>query len=113
MSEAKIQSIIVKWFRDTYPDDQWRLQAVVNEAGGNSARKQLRHNAMGVFPGHPDLILYSKKGVRFVEVKRPGEKLSDKQEAWWRQATDAKYPAPVVCTSTEEFATYIRDNNLM
>jgi hypothetical protein len=65
--ESLIQQAIVKHFRNTY---EGRICAVAN-GGWRDPLEAVRLKAEGVDAGHPDLIIYSPKGVFLMEVKRP------------------------------------------
>lgn len=63
-------------------------------AGGavSRARQMNALKADGLRAGFPDLILLSKHGVGFLEVKREGEKLSDRQTVWRAEIEELNLP---------------------
>lgn len=70
----------------------WRVLRTNKFCSGNAVVVQ-----GSVEPGIPDLLAYKCLPIpgglpywdmRWIEVKRPGEKLSEKQEKWWRDHPD-------------------------
>ena len=70
MKEARLQSEMVKWYRNVWYKNPKMLFAVFNE-GINVSGKI----SMGLVPGVSDLLYYEKDGRKLLglEVKHPGE----------------------------------------
>jgi hypothetical protein len=79
--EISIHRDVERLLRDHGADGWWWFHAANGEARDPRAAAKLK--AMGVKPGVPDLTLISPAGVaHFLEVKRPGGRLSEPQEAF-------------------------------
>lgn len=77
MKEIDIQRQIVNWLRAVLPR-KYRCFAIPN--GARRTRSGLASNAVpGLTPGVPDLMIVGGGEAMFIEVKRPGGKLSDAQ----------------------------------
>jgi len=75
MTEAKIQSEIVKWFWNSYPDYRGLLYHNYNNPRNAINGAQLI--ALGLIKGNPDLTLALPRGgfgALYIELKKPGEK---------------------------------------
>ena len=75
----------------------------------NGERRDIRTaaklKAMGVTPGTPDLVLISPSGsVRFLELKRIGDGLSELQDKFWRHCIRAGIPYRVARNNDEALA---------
>jgi len=67
-----------------------------------------RLKAMGVNGGLPDFMFVGPRGFAFIELKRPGGRLSDEQTAWMRQLAMAG--AMYLCTDdVEDALSFLRD----
>jgi hypothetical protein len=97
--EAKIQADIVRWARDAAPHAV--IFAVPND-GFFPKPVAAKRKWMGVLAGVPDLCVIDRGGrARFLEVKQPGEKPTDSQEAIIAKLADLEAGCAVV-TSIEE-----------
>jgi hypothetical protein len=97
--EAKIQADIVRWARDAAPHAV--IFAVPND-GFFPKPVAAKRKWMGVLAGVPDVCVIDRGGrARFLEVKQPGEKPTDSQEAIIAKLADLEAGCAVV-TSIEE-----------
>jgi hypothetical protein len=79
-SEHAIQAAIIEYLRAVLPRT-YRAVAVANSP--RSAIAGAKEKARGMAKGFPDMILIGPDGVcAFMEVKRPGGRLSPEQAEW-------------------------------
>jgi hypothetical protein len=109
-SESQIQQACIQWFRYNYPD-LWNAGMLYHNANegirpGGQGRRIKRE---GLVKGVADLCLSVPKGgfgALYIEMKKPGGRLSPEQKQWGENAI--KYGNKwVVCYSCEEFANII------
>ena len=82
LTESRIQSDCVKWFRLNYHQFAHLFFKIDNE-GQRSPKRAAMALAMGLVAGIPDMFLSVPSGVyhgAYFEFKKPGEKLSPKQK---------------------------------
>ena len=75
MSEAKIQSAVVVWFWNEFPEYRGLLYHNFSNPRNEINGAQLM--ALGLVKGNPDLTLAIPRGVfgaLYIEMKKPGEK---------------------------------------
>lgn len=82
--EDQIQATIVDLFRWRYAG----LVAAVPNGGSRNLFEAKKLKATGVLAGHPDLIIYSPRGVYLVEVKTPKGPLSKSQKQLFPELQD-------------------------
>lgn len=83
-SEAALHMEVVRFLRYALPDGVVFFHVPNGEKRDAAAAGKLK--AMGVLPGVPDLVFIMPKGqAAFIELKRPGEVLSDAQIALRRR----------------------------
>lgn len=111
-TEHQIQcSVIAQWFLmcGNYGLPHYSLFAIPN-GGARDPITGARLKSEGVRAGVPDLQLAVKRGAHaglFIELKRPGGKTSDSQNAVLEYLCKAGYSA-VVCFEAEEAINTIR-----
>ena len=98
MTEDEIQTAIVTHFRKYYEG----FIAHVPNGGRRGKLEAMRFKAMGVLPGHPDLIIYCPKGVFLMEVKEPKKgTLSDNQKKLFPRLQDLGLDLAIVWSIDE------------
>ena len=102
MTEYEIQCSIVKWFRSTYKDDI--IFSVPMEAAWKNSNK---FTCSGMLKGTSDLVIITKRGVVFVEVKTKQGKQSYEQVGFQRSVENLGYEYYVV-RSLDEFVYVIK-----
>lgn len=102
-SEDQIHIEIVRELTRILPDDAMIIHArnEGNRGGAKGAIDGARGKAMGVKPGFPDLLLYVDGSGYCIEVKRPGEGLSEIQKLVAQELARHSIPH-VVCRSVED-----------
>lgn len=92
VEEDRIQAAIVLHFRRTYAG----LIASVPNGGLRHKREAVKLKATGILAGHPDLIIYSPKGMFLMEVKTAKGPLSDAQKVVIPELRDLGFEVAVV-----------------
>ena len=109
-TERQIQIQCVSWFRARYPEASKVFFSVPNGGARNAwTAKNLKDE--GALSGAPDLVLLVPShgyASLCIEMKKPGGKWSDKQQAFCEAAKAFKNKY-VVCYSFEEFKAVIED----
>ena len=109
--EEDIQAACVQWFRYQYPKLSMNLFAIPNALAftGESRKaffgKIARLKNMGLVKGVPDLFLaVATDGFSglFIEMKKPGEKLSKEQSVVCQNFLSHGYDV-IVCDSVDQF----------
>lgn len=101
-SETSIQIQFIQRLKVFYPGLARLIFAIPN-GGKRDAKTAMILKNMGVTGGVPDVFVAVPRGEwhgLFVELKKPGGRLSDDQEATIAQLEDVGY-AVVVCDSVE------------
>jgi hypothetical protein len=112
LSESTIQEQIVSYLSELAlrKDLDVFFFSVPNEAWFRPGRTAHAHVAAlkrkGMTPGAPDLVLFWENRVLFIEVKRPGQPLSDNQKVFKRNCQRVGQPY-VVVHSDLELAQYL------
>ncbi|MBA9076093.1 VRR-NUC domain-containing protein [Rufibacter quisquiliarum] len=104
ISEARLQSCCVIWFKNTHRQHADLLYQIKND-GRKHAISASSDKALGLTPGIPDTFMAIPRGPwhgLYVEFKRPGEKLSDAQRKVIPQLQAQGYRVEVV-TTEEQF----------
>lgn len=108
MTEDQIHKSIVSYLRRVLPADHILMHA--RNEGNRGGRKGYidgaRGKAMGVQPGWPDLLIYVDGHGYAIEVKKPGENLSDFQKEVARQLERHGIPH-AVCRSIDDARTVL------
>src|SRR5699024_8688971 len=107
-SEHQIQCALIQWFDNTHRQHRGRLFAIPN-GGLRDTRVAKKMKAEGVRRGVPDLFLPVPAGDHhglFIELKRPGGRLSADQKKWLDFLSGQGYRA-VCCTGFDEAAAEI------
>lgn len=108
--EHELQAACVKWFSLQYPQLDRMLFAIPN-GGHRDIRTAARLKAEGVKRGIPDLFLsVSRAGYHglYIEMKYGDNKLTEDQEAFFKQASDLGYCC-MDCYSVDEFIDLITE----
>lgn len=109
-SERQIQIRCVSWFRSRYPEASRVFFAIPNGGARNPwTAKNLRDE--GALSGAPDLVLLVPRhgyASLCIEMKKPGGKQSESQQAF-EEAAKAFKNKYVVCYSLEEFQRVCED----
>lgn len=99
MSETAFQKTVVEHLRHAlHPDVAWHHSP--NE-GRHKVQYRVKQKAMGMCPGWPDLEFMFKGQAFFIELKLPGETLSENQIVCHRMLADSRCPV-VTCFSLDE-----------
>lgn len=126
VKESTTQKHCVEWFTRQYPDVV--ISSFPNDLLWGDPRKDPRFfakinhtKAMGFNPGMPDLIIFKGKGVwnvedkilsisgaLLIEMKRKGQKPTEKQTEIHAKLRKAGYQVEVA-TSLEEFMTVVKN----
>lgn len=106
ITESRLQQLCFLWHWNTYPADRGYLWMQYNNA------KNAEHGAilrgMGLVAGVADLAYLSPSGrMVYIEMKRPGEKQSDKQK-WWQELVTRRGAEYHVIDTLEEFQNLIQ-----
>ncbi|GAB2528266.1 VRR-NUC domain-containing protein [Rufibacter soli] len=108
ISEARIQSASVVWFKNTYRELRDLFYQNKNDGHKHKATAAT-DTAMGLTAGIPDTYLAVPRGGwhgLYVEFKRPGQNLSDSQKKVIPQLQAQGYRVEVV-TTEEQFRMLI------
>ena len=110
LTERQIQIQCVSWFRLRYPEASRVFFSVPNGGIRNAwTAKNLRDE--GALSGAPDLVLLVPRhgyASLCIEMKKPGGKQSESQEAFQEAAKEFKNKY-VVCYSFDEFKCVVED----
>lgn len=107
-SEARIQQDCVTWFRNTYRNHANLLYKNHNEGQKNIIAASI-DKALGLTPGVPDLFLAIpniKYYGLYIELKRPGQTISAKQDEMIALLRRQGYKVEII-TSVQDFQTTI------
>lgn len=100
-SEDDIQKACVKMLQFLEGQGKLRFFSVPNEAK-RSIKVAMRHKALGMRAGVPDLVVLGNKGsAGFIELKTDKGKLTASQKDWRDWLKSAGYPH-AVCKSVDE-----------
>lgn len=100
--EDHIQAAIVLRYRRNYAG----LIFAVANGGSRNRLEAIKLKATGVKAGHPDLIIYSPKGVYLMEVKTETGPLTKSQEEVFPQLQDLGLDLAIVRSADEAEAAF-------
>lgn len=103
-TEAQLQAVCVQWFRTMPRFKHWIILHIPNQGTDRAfAGRVARLIAMGMIVGvHDLLVIQPDARVCFIEMKRPGEQLGDRQEAFHLLCVERGIPS-FRCESFAEF----------
>lgn len=116
VTEADVMREVLAWLRLRRI---WHCRINSGAAQGEGGRRYVRFYEAWwpglsdpVHAGHPDLMLLFAGFVAYVELKRPGGRLSEYQAAWLGAARAAGAVCCVV-TSSQELEAHLRAEGLI
>jgi len=103
-TEYEEQCALVQWLELK----KLKFTAIPNSTYTSSWNQKMRNKRMGLNPGLPDMLIITKRGLLFVEMKRlKGGKVSDYQKSWIDSLNECNGITAQVCVGFDEAKKFI------